>query len=158
MGIKGQTALKIVLALSVLGALSCKTPNPKNDEVIFINPVGTSPGEDPVTGASSAPPGEAAILTEAVRPVRGGEKVLPAYHGAEPCRMALVGESPVAKSCSEGGIRKAVEMMQKFVKRARAEGIVYACIDCHPDEDDYSKLAPGVDIEFRKLLFLARPD
>jgi hypothetical protein len=71
--------------------------------------------------------------------------------------MALTGTSPVAKACSQGGSKKAMEMMLTFVKRARAEGIVFQCADCHPDEDDFSVLAPDADTEFRKLLFLARP-
>jgi hypothetical protein len=71
--------------------------------------------------------------------------------------MALTGTSPVAKACSQGGSKKAMDMMLTFVKRARAEGIVFQCADCHPDEDDFSVLAPDADAEFRKLLFLARP-
>ena len=38
------------------------------------------------------------------------------------------------------------------------EGIKFDCADCHPVEDEYSKLAPEADLEFRKLLFLARPE
>ena len=72
--------------------------------------------------------------------------------------MALTGESPVAKACSEGGVRKAIDLMQLFVKRARAQGILFECIDCHADEDDRSKLTPQAEANFRKLLFLARPE
>jgi hypothetical protein len=72
--------------------------------------------------------------------------------------MALRGESPVAKACSQGGLKKANDLMNLFVKRAAAEGIKFLCLDCHPDEDDFSKLAPSADLEFRKLLFLARPE
>jgi nitrate/TMAO reductase-like tetraheme cytochrome c subunit len=71
--------------------------------------------------------------------------------------MALMGDSPVAKACSESGVRGAMELMQTFVKRAKAEGITFVCTDCHVDEDDYSKLTAIADREFRKLLFLARP-
>jgi hypothetical protein len=147
----------LILLTGVLGLAACKTSNPKDDEVIFINPSPESSAD--VAAAPRSAPTEIrpALLSEAVRPVRGGPKVLPPYRGEDPCKMALVGDSPVAKSCSDGGIRKATEMMQMFVKRARAEGIVFVCTDCHPDEDDFSKLAPGVDVEFRKLLFLARP-
>jgi formate-dependent nitrite reductase cytochrome c552 subunit len=72
--------------------------------------------------------------------------------------MALTGESPVARACSDGGLRGAMELMQTFVKRAKAEGMTFVCTDCHVEEDDYSRLAPNADAEFRKLLFLARPD
>jgi hypothetical protein len=48
--------------------------------------------------------------------------------------------------------------MQTFVRRAKAEGIAFTCTDCHADEDDYTILRPEADAEFRKLLFLARPD
>jgi hypothetical protein len=71
--------------------------------------------------------------------------------------MALTGDSPVAKACSVGGLRGAMELMQTFVARAKTEGIIFVCTDCHADEDDYSKLNPQADAEFRKLLFLARP-
>jgi hypothetical protein len=151
------SVVNLVLVIALLSLDACKTPNPKEDEVIFINPT-TQPSTDDAPSPTSHPTQpQPSILSEPVRPVRGGPKVLPAYHGEDPCKMALVGDSPVAKSCSEGGIRRATEMMQMFVKRARAEGIVFVCTDCHPDEDDFSKLAPGVDVEFRKLLFLARP-
>ena len=97
------------------------------------------------------------MLAEPLIPVRGGAKALPPYRGPYPCRMALTGESPVAKACSEGGERQAMDLMQSFVKRARAEGFKFVCGDCHIDEDDRTKLAPQADAEFRKLLFLARP-
>ena len=103
-------------------------------------------------------PAEGSVLTERLAPVRGGQRVLPAYHGAEPCQMALLGESPVAKACSDGGKKGAILMMQTFVRRARENGIAFECVDCHPVEDDFSKLAPEADLEFRKLLFLARPE
>jgi hypothetical protein len=72
--------------------------------------------------------------------------------------MALTGDSPVAQACSEGGERKAMDLMQLFVKRARAEGFTFKCATCHIDEDDKTRLAPNADVDFRKLLFLARPE
>jgi hypothetical protein len=71
--------------------------------------------------------------------------------------MALLGESPVAKVCSERGLRGALALMQTFVRRAKAEGFEFECTTCHADEDDYMNLRPEADAEFRKLLFLARP-
>ena len=90
--------------------------------------------------------------------MRGGARVLPPYRGAEPCKVALLGEAPVARVCSKRGQRGAIELMQTFVRRAKAEGISFTCTDCHVDEDDYMNLRPEADAEFRKLLFLARPD
>lgn len=135
----------------ILAALGCGTSRQKRDEVVVL--VDTAP--QPLTEVSvpvEAPP------AEALPPVRGGERVLPAYRGAEPCRMALLGDSPVAKACSARGIRGALDLMQTFVKRAKAEGITFTCADCHADEDDYTNLRPRADAEFRKLLFLARPE
>lgn len=117
-----------------------------------------APAEAAEPAPAAAPPARNDLLSERLTPVRGGQRVLPPYKGPEPCQMALLGESPVAKACSEGGTKRAVEMMQTFVKRARAEGIMFDCNDCHPVEDEYFKLAPQADLEFRKLLFLARPE
>jgi len=103
------------------------------------------------------PPPPPAPLAEELKPIRGGVKVLPPYLGPDPCHMALTGDSPVARACSEGGERRAMDLMQLFVKRAQAEGFKFVCASCHLDEDDRSRLAPNADADFRKLLFLARP-
>lgn len=150
--------------LLVVGAARCVTSRPKDDTPVVVD-TNPSPSLSPSTSEESpAPvaiiqlPPPPAIINEPLPPVRGGARVLPPYRGPEPCKMALNGQSPVAKACSAGGIRKAIELMQSFVRRARAEGFVFECADCHPDEDDHSKLAPQAEAEFRKLLFLARPD
>ncbi len=103
------------------------------------------------------PPPPLPMLDESLKPVRGGERVLPRYRGPAPCRMALTGDSPVARACSEGGEQRALDLMSLFVKRARAEGFNFTCGDCHLDEDDRTRLSPTADADFRKLLFLARP-
>jgi hypothetical protein len=126
-------------------------------------PTSTPPLGAPAPLAAPTPralpvPATATALAEALKPVRGGAKVLPPYLGPDPCRMALTGASPVAKACSEGGERRAMDLMQLFVKRARAEGFPFDCHTCHVDEDDRTRLAPNADVEFRKLLFLARPE
>jgi len=134
-----------------------RATRPKDDTVILVEPEPAPAGGDrapPAMGEGGRAPD---MLSEALPPVRGGERVLPPYRGPDPCRMALMGDSPVAKACSDGGVRRAVELMQTFVKRAKAEGIEFACADCHVDEDDLTKLRPEADAEFRKLLFLARP-
>jgi hypothetical protein len=149
-------------ACLLLGALAtasvCATPQPAG--VIMVD---TVPGEGRVERAEPAlpptptDPAQPIVLSERLEPVRGGDQMLPPYHGPNPCKMALTGHSPVAKACSDGGTQKALQMMQTFIRRSKAQGIIFQCIDCHPDDDDYSKLAPGADDEFRKLLFLARP-
>lgn len=114
---------------------------------------------DPTPAANNVPPASGTgVLNERLLPVRGGQRVLPPYRGPNPCQMALLGESPVAKACSERGLRGALDLMQLFVRRAGEQGIKFECQDCHPVEDEYSKLAPQADLEFRKLLFLARPE
>jgi hypothetical protein len=164
----GRAGLFIGLALA--GLLSCKTTQPKEEIVVMVDtaPPPSAPREVEVSAApvdsaarASLPPPPMAlnpsIMLERLEPVRGGAKHLPAYRGPGPCKMALTGSSPVAKACSQGGTRKAIELMQTFVRRAKAEGFVFQCADCHPDEDDFSKLAPDADNQFRELLFLARP-
>jgi hypothetical protein len=145
--------------LLVVGLATCVTSRPKDDTPVVVDtnpPPSSEPSAAPVEIIELPPP--LPIINEPLPPVRGGARVLPPYRGPEPCKMALAGQSPVAKACSAGGIRKAIELMQSFVRRARAEGFVFECADCHPDEDDHSKLAPQAEQEFRKLLFLARPD
>jgi hypothetical protein len=140
--------------LAWLGA--CKTSRQKDNTVIVIdNP---TPAADDESPAPPTRPGAPSVLDESLPPVRGGAQVLPPYRGPEPCQMALRGESPVAKACSDHGLRGAMELMQRFVQRAKAEGITFVCTDCHADEDDYMNLKPQADAEFRKLLFLARPE
>jgi hypothetical protein len=149
-----------VYAFVLLVALcaSCKTPRQKDDTVVLVEPSAPEPVVEATASAPAPEPEKATLLSEALPPVRGGARVLPAYRGPEPCKMALLGESPVAKVCSKRGLRGALELMQSFVKRAKAEGITFTCTDCHVDEDDYMNLRPEADAEFRKLLFLARPE
>ena len=136
---------------------ACKTGGADAPVPVLSEPSLTAPSEEaPPPRAIEAPP-PPPLLAEQLRPVRGGAKVLPPYGGPDPCKMALTGESPVAKACSAGGERQALALMELFVKRARAEGFNFVCANCHVDEDDRSKLAPNADAEFRKLLFLARP-
>ena len=147
-----------ILVCACAWSSACKTSRQKDDTVVVVDVEPAPPSSDPGTGEATAPADAPSVLTEALPPVRGGARVLPPYRGAEPCQMALRGESPVAKVCSERGARGAMELMQKFVKRAKAEGITFVCTDCHADEDDYMNLKPRADAEFRKLLFLARPE
>ena len=40
----------------------------------------------------------------------------------EPCKAATKGDSPIAKACAEGGIKKAKEVMKSLVRDARKAG------------------------------------
>jgi hypothetical protein len=157
--------VRLLFFITVLGLGACKTTRPEDPETILSEST-PGPAEAEPRGSEAVelppppppPPPRSALLSEPLHPVRGGAKVLPAYRGPDPCKMALTGESPVAKACSEGGVRQAIDLMQLFVKRARAQGLMFECFDCHADEDDRSKLTPQAEAEFRKLLFLARPE
>ena len=158
------TVARLAVCFLALSLGACKTGRPEDPPTTGFDPNQPQPSDDPpppesteAVGAVTAAP-RPAILSETLHPVRGGVRVLPAYHGQDPCKMALTGESPVAKACSEGGVRQAINLMQSFVKRARAQGIMFECIDCHADEDDRSQLTPMAESNFRKLLFLAHPD
>jgi hypothetical protein len=149
-----------LLVLSLLALGGCKTTLPKEEpETVFAPAPSPAPAGTEVPAAPNVElTAQPNIALEPLQPVRGGARVLPPYLGPEPCEMALLGESPVAKACSTGGKRAAIELMQTFVSRAKAEGIEFDCVDCHADEDDYMHLKPQADTEFRKLLFLARPE
>jgi hypothetical protein len=151
----------MALAIAVGSGWGCKTAGSDAAAPIFVEPSLTPveevrPAPTPVA-IPLPPPPPPAPLAEELKPIRGGSKALPPYLGPDPCHMALTGDSPVAKACSEGGERRAMDLMQLFVKRAQAEGFKFKCATCHVDEDDRSRLAPNADVEFRKLLFLARP-
>lgn len=165
---RGGGRADLLVGLALIMSLSCKTTQPK-DEIVIMVDTGPPPAmprevETPASAGGPAPralslppPVSSPILRERLEPVRGGAKQLPPYRGPNPCHMALTGASPVAKACSQGGIKKAIDLMNTFVRRAKAEGFVFQCADCHPDEDDFSKLAPDADSQFRELLFMARP-
>ena len=151
---------RFFLFMSLLSLGGCKTTLPKEETENVVVPAPSPPPaktEVPATSSVEAT-AQPDILLEPLQPVRGGARVLPPYLGPDPCQMALLGESPVAQACSTSGKRGAIELMQTFVRRAKAEGFEFECVDCHADEDDYMHLKPQADSEFRKLLFLARPE
>jgi hypothetical protein len=149
---------RLLLCLSFLCLCACKTTRSKDDTVILVEPNDPPPGAQGSPSGSAAAPDRPSAFSETLPPIRGGARVLPAYRGPDPCKMALMGDSPVAKACSASGVRGAMALMQIFVKRAAAEGLKFECVTCHADEDDYMNLRPDADAEFRKLLFLARPE
>ena len=168
MGAVSTSGARRWLCLLAWGLIGCKTGGSEGPAPIFSEPGLQAPADEPGNRAApvivplalppAPPPPPTPLLAEQLKPVRGGARVLPPYLGPDPCKMALTGDSPVAKACSDGGERRAIDMMTLFVKRARAEGFNFKCGTCHVDEDDRSKLAPNADAEFRKLLFLARPE
>ena len=55
----------------------------------------------------------------------------------DPCKLAVKGDSPVAKACSQGGFDAAKKLMEKMrakVNSGRATRI--SCNDCHDHGDD----------------------
>ena len=152
------------LCLVALCLLGCKTADAEAPPPPIFGEPGTTPVDEPRRPAPAParllppPPPASPAFSEELKPIRGGARALPPYLGPDPCHMALTGDSPVAKACSDGGERRAIDLMQLFVKRAQAEGFSFKCATCHVDEDDRSRLAPNADVEFRKLLFLAHPD
>lgn len=150
---------RFLFVVSLLALGGCKTTLPKEEpETVFAPEPSPAPARSEAPAASPEPAAPTNILLEPLQPVRGGARVLPPYVGPDPCQMALAGESPVAQACSARGKRGAMELMQTFVKRAKAIGFDFQCVDCHADEDDYMHLKPEADTQFRKLLFLARPE
>jgi hypothetical protein len=109
-------------------------PTPSSTSVA----AGTSVASAPVATSTSTPPPAAAPP--------GG------YSGADPCQLAVKGDSPVAKACREGGIKAAKMAMKDLIKGARATGVKYQCDDCHVNDADYAQLGKGADDKFAKLL------
>jgi hypothetical protein len=67
------------------------------------------------------------------------------------CKRAK-GDSPVAKACAEGGIRKAKLVMKDMVKQGKAAGVKTECDDCHKDDANYDVLNEDGQALFEKLL------
>ena len=160
---KEASVSRLLLLISVLVSGGCKTTLPKEEPETVVVPASSLAPAPARTEVQVASGGEvdtqSGIPMEPLQPVRGGACVLPPYLGPNPCKMALMGESPVAQACSAGGKRGAIELMQTYVRRANSDGFKFDCVDCHADEDDdYTELKPQADVEFRKLLFLARPE
>jgi hypothetical protein len=72
--------------------------------------------------------------------------------GADACKHAVKGDSPVAKACAEGGVKQAKTVMKDLVKQAKASGTTFRCDDCHADTNDFAKLAADAPEKFKKLL------
>jgi hypothetical protein len=112
-------------------------------------PPPSTPAEPPGTGEpappAAPPPPEPSAPTTAA-----------GYSGPEPCKLALKGNSPVARACLEGGARAAKLEMKDLVKRAKDNGARFRCDDCHKDPGDITRLAADVGEKFKKLLTAAK--
>lgn len=78
-----------------------------------------------------------------------------AQDAAPPCKLATKGDSPVAKACKDGGIKKAKQVMKELTKKAKAAGTKFDCDDCHKDDAHYDLLTDDGNDKFKKLLAAA---
>ena len=69
------------------------------------------------------------------------------------CTIATKGDSPVAKACKDGGIKRANTVMKAMQKVGKGKGVKYTCDDCHKDHssDNYA-LTKDAQENFKKLL------
>ena len=74
----------------------------------------------------------------------------------EACKLAK-GNSPMAKPCAEGGIKKAKEAMKNLVREARKSGVKLECDECHKDPAKYEVLADDALAKLDKLIKAAPP-
>lgn len=103
-----------------------------------------------------APASLGPVVSPAAVSARSAPRTWPPYLGRNPCRLALKGESPVARACSEGGLKKADGVMQEMVRRARGQGVLFDCENCHQDDRDWTRLTADAELNFLKLMFLSR--
>jgi len=73
-----------------------------------------------------------------------------------PCRIAIAGESPVARACAEGGIAAAKQEMRRLVSAAKTNGVVFACDSCHDVGGTEHDLVGGARDKFRTLVASAQ--
>lgn len=78
------------------------------------------------------------------------------YSGPDACKLAVKGDSPVARACAEGGVRRAKIVMKDLVKRSKAAGLKFNCDDCHSHDGEASRLTPDALEKFRRLLAAAK--
>jgi hypothetical protein len=78
-----------------------------------------------------------------------------AFAQAGPCRLAIKGDSPVARACAEGGLLRAKQTMRALLKKAKTAGVRFECEDCHvgqADDKGYDRLTRDGRDKFAKLL------
>ena len=71
---------------------------------------------------------------------------------ADDCKLAVKGDSRVAKACAAGGIKAAKAEMKEMIKLAKAGGVKMDCDDCHKDDTHYDQLTAEGKDKFKKLL------
>jgi hypothetical protein len=77
--------------------------------------------------------------------------------GTGQCKLAIKGDSPVARACAEGGLMRAKQTMRGLVKKAKSAGVKFECEDCHVDDNSFERLSPDAKGKFAKLLDATRP-
>lgn len=87
-----------------------------------------------------------------VAALASGDGARPAAAQGNACRLAIKGDSPVARACAEGGVVKAKHTMRAMIKEGRAQGVRFQCDDCHSDDTAYEKLTPEAKDRFARLL------
>src|SRR5688500_5833434 len=69
------------------------------------------------------------------------------------CTIAIKGDSPVAKACKEGGLKKADVVMKAMVKKGKEKGVKFDCDHCHKQvADNNFTLSKTAQEDFKKLL------
>jgi hypothetical protein len=112
-------------------------------------PAPEAPAAAPAENASPAPKAPAARASAAKESPSGAA-------GPNDCKLAIKGDSPVAKACREGGVKQAKAVMKDLVKRAKDSGAKFRCDDCHKDPQDFTKLAADAKTRFKELLAAAK--
>ena len=67
-----------------------------------------------------------------------------------PCKIAIKGDSPTAKACTQGGRAAATKLMKDMVKQAKAKGEKFTCDGCHKYLDNY-ELTKNANDDYKKL-------
>lgn len=88
--------------------------------------------------------------------VAAGAWMVSSARADEACKLAK-GDSPMAKPCAEGGIKKAKEAMKSLVREARKAGVKVECDECHKDPTKYEVLADDARSKLEKLMKAAAP-
>jgi hypothetical protein len=161
--------LRALLGLALLAGCGSPPPPPPENPTV-VNPVLAAPaparlpaGHPPVAGPASPTGGGADTLpaggaptAAVVRPRTTAARPTQLYSGPDPCKRAVRGDSPVARACSQGGVRTAKATMKDLVRQGKAAGVNFECDDCHRDHNDHSKLAPDAPEKFQRLLSAIR--
>lgn len=133
---------------------------PQGEPVMAAPPAGSAgpaaPGSSSAgwTATPPAAPAGGAAPASAGKPVPASRRS--EYSGPDPCKLAISGNSPVDRACSEGGLKAAKATMKDLVKKGKAVGVAFDCDDCHSDPEDYSRVHADASEKFKRLIAAAR--